>query len=603
MTEIQTAVEAAQVEYERALEVYLRTSSEAGLHRAYEVGRKAMANGLGSLDMVAIHQKAIERYIGDGRPQDEARLLLRSASQFFAESLAAFEIAQLGFRETLAQMSERTAQLEALNRSLGMEIDQRVRTESALRESQERFQSLVENARDVIYTLSLQGIITSLNPAFEEMTGWKREEWLGKPFADLLDPGDVARQGEIQNLLLMGAQPPLFELRIRRKEGGPVDAEFVVAPLMYGSVVGGVLGLARDITERRKAEEQIRASQARLAEAQRVAHLGNWQWIEEERSMFWSPELYDILGIKEEAFLPSFKIYLSMIHPDDRWVVRDALEKALEQRDGFDLTHRIVRPDGQVRVVHATGKSVRDNEGNPIRMYGTAQDITEAKAAEEALRDLPYRILQAQEEERQRLSRELHDDVCQRLSAMRLGIDIMEREAARNTKVLQKIKGTKEQIDQIIRDVRRMSWNLRPTMLDDLGLGPALQRLCKDLMQNHSATINVEMPRTIPPRFEGGTDITLYRIAQEALMNAIKHSKATKISVELTQNQKRIRLVVADNGRGIDALRQPQPSNGHGLGLQSMKERAGLHHGTLQIISGTAKGTTIIAELPVESGH
>ena len=603
MTETQQAVGTIQDEYGRALEVYLRTNSEAGLHRAYEVGRKAMVNGLGSLDMVGIHQKAIEHYIGDGRPQDEARLILRSASQFLTESLAAFEITHLGFRETLAQMSERTAQLEALNRSLGLEIDQRIRTESALRESQEKFQSLVDNARDVIYTLSLQGVITSLNPAFEEMTGWKREDWVGRPFTDLLDPGDVKREEEIRRLLVKGAQPPLFELRIRQKEGRPMFAEFVTAPLMYGTVVGGVLGLARDVTERRKAEEQIRASQARLTEAQRVAHLGNWEWVEEEENLFWSPELYEILGIDEDAFLPSYRIYFSVVHPDDHWIVKEALGKAIKQREGFDVTHRIIRPDGQVRVIHATGKSVRDKEGNPVRMFGTAQDITEAKIAENALKELPNKILQAQEEERQRLSRELHDDVCQRLSAMRLGIDIMEREAEGNPKVVQKIRSTKEQIDRIIKDVRRMSWNLRPTMLDDLGLGPALQRLCKDLMQDHKAKIRVKLPATIPGPFVGGTDITLYRIAQEALMNSVKHSNATKISIELTQNQERIRLVVADNGMGIETSRPPQPSNGHGLGLQSMKERAGLHHGTLQIISGAGKGTTVIAELPVESGH
>jgi len=334
-----------------------------------------------------------------------------------------------------------------------------------------------------------------------------------------------------------------------------------------------------------------------------VAHLGNWEWVEEEENLFWSPELYEILGIDEDAFLPSYRIYFSVVHPDDHWIVKEALGKAIKQREGFDVTHRIIRPDGQVRVIHATGKSVRDKEGNPVRMFGTAQDITEAKIAEDALKELPNKILQAQEEERQRLSRELHDDVCQRLSAMRLGIDIMEREAERNPKVVQKIRSTKEQIDRIIKDVRRMSWNLRPTMLDDLGLGPALQRLCKDLILDHKAKIRVKLPATIAGPFVGGTDITLYRIAQEALMNSVKHSNATKISIELTQNQERIRLVVADNGMGIETSRPPQPSNGHGLGLQSMKERAGLHHGTLQIISGAGKGTTVIAELPVESGH
>ena len=603
MNVTQRSLEVLQFEYGTALGGYLRRKSETELQKAYELGRRAMAGGLGMLDMVTIHQKSVEAFVNHCGSHDEAKRTIQEASVFLAESLGSFEMTHLGFREALAVISSRTAQLETINKSLNAEIKKRLSVEVALRESQERYRSLVENARDMIYTLSRHGSITSLNPAFEDLTGWKRDEWLGKPFEDLLDPEGLQHHREIHRQLLAGHQPPLFELTIRQKSGNLIIAEFIVTAQFQKGELHGILGFARDITERRNTDMELRGSQARLAEAQRIARIGNWQWNVQDNVLIWSPELYRIFGADPHSPTPRFRSYLAFVHPDDRWMVVNVVGGALKRLEEFEVIHRIVSTDGAVRVVRATGKVGRDNGEQFIRMFGVCQDITEAQRAEEALKELPNKILQAQENERGRLSRELHDDICQRLSALRLGIDIMEHEAGGNRGVMEKIRATKDQIDMIIKDVRRISWNLRPAMLDDLGLATALQRLCDGLNHDHAIKAKLKTWGTLPPRFENGVDIALFRIAQEALSNTVKHAAASRVAVELACHHKRIRLSVSDNGRGFNSFEEHQQDDGHGLGLRSMKERVNLHHGNFLLFTGLTKGTTIVAEIPLGEGH
>lgn len=585
--------------YKRALQDYLEGAGEVALQKAYELGRQAMADGLGALDLARIYQEALLDVIAvTPEPREDARLI-NFASMFFSESLAPFEMTHRGFKEALAILSTRTAELEALNKSLGIEITERVRIESELRHSEERYRDLVDNARDVIYTLSTEGTITSLNPVFETITGWKCDEWLGKSFVHLLHPDDLNRGMEIFQSLLQGDTPSAFELRIVSKSGEYLIGEFTTTSLLQGTTIVGILGIARDITERRKAEERLRTSQLQLAEAQQIAHLGNWDWDVKADTLVWSKELFHIYGVDPSTFEPNFQSYVTLIHPEDREEVRKTVEKAMKDGKPFAFFHRIVRPDGAIRIVHGRGLVALDNKGNVIRMFGTGQDVTEAKQAEEALKQLPQRILEAQEVERRRLSRELHDDVCQRLSAMKLTIDVLETDLPRKRNILKKIEATKGQVDQVITDIRRISWNLRPTTLDDLGLVVALRKLCKDLGETHNLKIRFKASRSIPEHFSTQTEIALYRIAQESLANAIKHSEASGIDLDLKRTDEKIVLTVVDNGNGFDASKQRRHGPGHGLGLLSMKERVSLLHGALHISSTPSKGTKITAEFPI----
>ncbi|MDD5095422.1 MAG: PAS domain-containing protein [Dehalococcoidia bacterium] len=353
------------------------------------------------------------------------------------------------------------------------------------------------------------------------------------------------------------------------------------------------LGEAESRRERRRVEKALRRSEASLAEAQRIAHLANWEWDIIANVLWYSDEIHRIFGLTQSQIPATFEAGLDHVHPEHRPRVRQAITEALQSSTGYGLDYRFVRPDGTEGVVHAEGEVTFDDDGKPIRMVGTTQDVTERKRLEERLRALSRRLIQVQEEERRTIGRELHDQIGQSLTVVKLLIDnAIKAPAGRVKKILNEAETVTH---EVITQLRDLSSELRPSMLDDLGLLPTLIWHIGRLGSRSGLEIDFKhsgLNRQFPPEIATAA----YRIMQEALTNVIRHSGADQAIVRVWAEESKLVVWVEDHGRGFD------PSARHfqnTIGLSSMEERALLLDGTLIIETSPGNGTLITAELPL----
>lgn len=268
---------------------------------------------------------------------------------------------------------------------------------------------------------------------------------------------------------------------------------------------------------------------------------------------------------------------------------------------GFEA--QLYRKDGSTRWNSVNTGAVRDASGAVLYYEGTVEDISERKKAEAERRKMRKGIIEAQEAERRRIARELHDDVCQRLSAMKLHLGALENSIGKNNQaILPKLRMIKQHVDMNIAEVRRISLHLRPTALDDLGLIKALRQLCNEFHKAHHLAISLRAVNSLSALCDARMGIALYRIVQEGLSNISKHAQATKASVKLSHRQNGLTLDIEDNGKGfiLEKMKAPRAA-GHQLGLLNMKERSELLGGTFRVESAHQKGTRIHVEIPLGS--
>jgi PAS domain S-box-containing protein len=359
-----------------------------------------------------------------------------------------------------------------------------------------------------------------------------------------------------------------------------------------GSVVA-VGAVATDITERRTAEQALREQRTLLAEAQKLAGLGSWEWDPASGRVTWSDEMYAIYGLTPEAFRPSFESYLERVHPGDRARAATTVASALNDNRAFTMDERIVRPDGTVRQLRSHGQVVRDAGGRALKMVGACMDVTEQKMSEAALRALTRRLVQAEETERRRIARELHDRVGQNLSALNINLDILLGHLGESP-LRRRLEDSLKLVDGTLQSIENVMADLRPALLDEYGLAAALAWYGEEYSQRTGIRVAVAGGEACAtPRPE--TAVALFRIAQEALNNAAKHSSAKRIAVNLEEVDGEIVLSVKDDGKGFDPGAAPRGR----WGMTTMRERAEAAGGRLSVDSSPGRGTTVRAALPL----
>ncbi|MEY2525754.1 MAG: hypothetical protein QOE73_525, partial [Verrucomicrobiota bacterium] len=352
---------------------------------------------------------------------------------------------------------------------------------------------------------------------------------------------------------------------------------------------------------RKRAEETLFRREAELNEAQRLASIGSWEWDILDDDVTCSNEVRRIYGFEREDQNSPDRAFSEFVHPGDRARRSAAVDAALNGGSPYNLEFRIIRPDKSVRFVHSRGRLIHDEAGKPVRMLGMTQDITERKRAakelEEAnhqLRLLSRRLFDAHEEERRHLARELHDEIGQALTAAKINLQSITGNGGSTH--LTRLQETIAILDRLLGQVRKISLDLRPSMLDDLGLVPALRSLLDQ--QGRRASVAVRFSaENMPEKLDPEIQTTCFRIAQEAITNVLRHAHATRVDVDLRRENGKVGLLIRDNGIGFDT--ESAQGQNVGLGLIGIKERAALIGGHAKIISSPDKGTTIEVILPL----
>lgn len=358
-----------------------------------------------------------------------------------------------------------------------------------------------------------------------------------------------------------------------------------------------VTGMIMDVTERKQVEVALRESEERLRLAVEAGRMYAYEWDVESDVIVRSGRFANILGVNSTPGIVTCKKMLATVHPDDQQVVASTTAACTPENPIGIVRYRVFRPDGSIVWLEKTARAFFDGEGKLSRMIGIVADITERKAAEEALSTLSQRLIEAQETERERIARELHDDIGQRLALLEVDLQQLKQTAAGSEQICQGIDDLIAQTSEISSDIHDLSHELYSSKLKILGPVAAMRGFCRELSAKQKVEITFrhdEILRSVPQEIS----LCLFRILQEALHNAVKHSGVRSFEVELREIDDAIVLIVRDSGAGFDT---EAAMRGRGIGLTSMQERLKLVNGELSIESQVERGTTIQARVPLAS--
>lgn len=413
------------------------------------------------------------------------------------------------------------------------------------------------------------------------------------------DLHDLTR-AEFDSLRLLGQRSLLaLPLRFGGVSVGALWLGGVLRPCAWSEeIVAGLQGFAQPMAMavHRQQEAQARVQHDEtLHETERLAGLGHWTHHYALGTTVASAEIHAIFQLDPRVELEPTSM-IAKIHPQDRAAYEAFLAVLLVGRTPAPIEVRVVHRNGELRHVRCLGAAGRDQDGSLTFARGVVLDVTERKRYEVALVALNHRLVRAHEEERARLAREIHDDLGQRLAALKLELDLVCRDASLAAPVAQRLAGASRSTAEVATAVRGLSHGLHPGVLERLGLCASLAALCRQTHALGKQVVRFVGLEGIPPALSPEVSLGLYRVAQEALANARRHSRAHEVMVMLELDETVLRLEVCDDGVGM-AMRGGAGMDG--LGLLGMRERMHLVGGTLEIASAPGEGTRIRATVPL----
>jgi PAS domain S-box-containing protein len=464
-----------------------------------------------------------------------------------------------------------------------------------LRESEEKFRNVFRDAGMGMSIVSPDGRFLATNEAFSRFIGYSEEELLGRTVQSVTHPEDWPMFSQrLGQALATGASFQGAQKRCLHKDGqirwGECSASLIRDHGKPRYFVAEVL----DVTDRNRAEQALRESEARFRLVADTAPALIWMAGTDKKCEFFNKGWLSFTGRSMEQELGNG--WATGVHPEDLERCLRIYSTAFDARVEFEMEYRLRRFDGEYRWIVDYGVPRLESDGTFCGYVGSCVDITDRKLSQAALEELSGRLITAQEEERTRIARELHDDFTQRLALQGIGLtQVWKKMAESETEGRAKIQDLIKENREIVSDMHVLSHQLHSSRLEHVGLAPALAGLCEEISSKYRIAVHfsecgdlLEIPKNV--------SLCLFRVAQEALGNVVKHSGAKQAHVEITNAASEFRLRILDAGTGFDpAFRRQQA----GIGLIGMRERLRLVGGTVSIWSAPEHGTEILAAVPL----
>jgi PAS domain S-box-containing protein len=494
---------------------------------------------------------------------------------------------------------------------MGRDISERVHTEHALKESEYKFRTLFEQSPDIIVLHDLDGNIQDFNQNTIRRFGYTATELLNMNVTDI-DP-DAVDRGDSEkywNKLEQNDQVTI-QTQNRCKNGTNLPVEVILNKIKLKDK-DYIQVIARDISDRIRAEEALRQSEALLTASQKIAKVGGWEWDIYQQNMYWTDETYQIHDLDKNQILfgsqehisQSLKCYL----PHDRDIILNAFRKCATEGIPYDLEFPFITSKGRHLWIRTTAEPI-SSDGEITKVVGVIMDITEyheaierRKKSEIQLRALAAHLQDIREDERKAIAREIHDEIAQILTALKIELtlfssELLESDIESKKKYITEIQSMKALIDATIRKIREMIRRLRPESLESMGISEAMRWLIKDLTKDVKM-ISYYRSFIKKINLDNEQQQAVFRIFQEAVTNAVRHSQASRLFVFLNQKNDHLILKIRDNGIGMDLSKIEQSDR---FGLIGMQERAVSLKGILSITSAPGKGTTLILKIPLSN--
>jgi len=471
--------------------------------------------------------------------------------------------------------------------------------EEAERASENRFRQFFDTLPEYCFMTSANGRILDANPAASKALGYTREELIGESLSTIYAHGSVSkmvdllekwqRTGTLHDEEMIIVTKGGQKRTVLLNAGSVKDAD---GNLRYSTTV------LVDITERQQAEAALRESEERFRHVANAAPVMIWMSAPDKLCTYFNQPWLNFTGRSLYSELGDG--WLEGVHPEDSQHCIQAYVAAFDRREPFEVEYRLRRHDGEYRWVSDQGVP-RFNLDNSFAGYiGSCIDVTDRKLVQESLSDMSRKLIKAQEEERAWIARELHDDINQRIALVTVNLERLQKDfsSLAPAATSQRLEEIRELLSGLGSDVQALSHHLHSSKLEYLGIAAATTSFCKELSEEHGIDIQLHTDKIttkLPPEIA----LCLFRVLQEGLQNAVKHSGSRHVEVSLSGATDVIELTVRDSGVGFDL---EEAITGSGLGLTSMKERLKLVHGELFIDSQPGRGTVIRATVPLHFG-